>query len=159
MLKLGAEKKAPPAAPRLGQVQLRIMRVLWARGRATAREVTEALNATAHKVKTRREEIAHSTVQTLLRQLENKGAVHHEVENRTFVFVPLLAENEATVGATRDLLSRVFQNSVPGLVAHLLQHEAISPAEMQQLRALIERQESATGAKPPAKEDADEPIS
>ena len=66
----------------LGRMQFRIMQVLWDRGRANAREITEALNAT--------EPVAHSTVQTLLRQLEAKGAVSHEAEDRTFVFLPLL---------------------------------------------------------------------
>lgn len=119
------------SSARLGQVQWRIMGVLWARGRATAREITDALNGK------KREAIAHSTVQTLLRQLENKGAVRHEIENRTFVFMPILVENEVAKSATRDLLSRVFGNSVPGLVAHLLENEEISADEMRQLRALI----------------------
>ena len=51
---------------KLGSVQLRIMRVLWARGEATAREITDDLS--------RDGAIAHSTVQTLLRKLEAKGA-------------------------------------------------------------------------------------
>jgi BlaI family transcriptional regulator, penicillinase repressor len=67
--------------PRLGKVQLQIMGVLWARGQATAREITEAL--------CRKAPIAHSTVQTLLRDLEEKGAVTHDVQGRTFVFRPL----------------------------------------------------------------------
>ena len=64
----------------LERMQFRIMQVLWDRGRADAREITEALNET--------EQVAHSTVQTLLRQLEAKGAVGHEAEDRTFVFFP-----------------------------------------------------------------------
>ena len=56
----------------LGRMQFRIMQVLWDCKRASAREITEALNET--------EPVAHSTVQTLLRQLEAKGAVGHEAE-------------------------------------------------------------------------------
>ena len=123
---------------RLGKQGLRIMRVLWERGRATAREVTEALNEGGGK----REEIAHSTVQTLLRQLEAKGALRHEVEGRSWVFVPLAREDEVAASATRDLLSRVFNGSVPGLVAHLLEHEEVSPEEMARLRTLIEAAEA-----------------
>lgn len=73
-------------ATRLGRVQLLIMQVLWDKGRATAREITDAINAS--------EPIAHSTVQTLLRGLEEKGAVSHEAEGRTFVFLPLVAEDK-----------------------------------------------------------------
>lgn len=121
---------------RLGKVGMRIMRVLWAQGRATARAVTEAVNADGGP------EVAHSTVQTLLRQLEAKGALGHEEEGRAWVFVPIVREDEATVTATRDLLSRVFNNSVSGLVSHLLQYEEISPREMERLKQLIEAAES-----------------
>src|SRR3954469_15938145 len=93
----------------LGRMQFRIMQVLWDRGRANAREITEALNDS--------EPVAHSTVQTLLRQLEAKGAVGHEEEGRTFLFVPKLKEDKVKRTATRDLLERVFGGSVGSLVA------------------------------------------
>ena len=115
---------------RLGKVQLQIMQVLWERKRATAREITDAL--------AEQSPMAHSTVQTLLRKLEDKGAITHEVEDRTFIFRPLYRQAEVTTAATKDLLTRVFRGSVYGLVAHLVQHEEISPEEMQKLRALLE---------------------
>ena len=113
----------------LGRVQLLIMQVLWDRGRATAREITDAINAT--------EPIAHSTVQTLLRGLEEKGSVWHEAQERTFVFFPLVKEHEFKQIATRDLVQRVFGGSVGSLVAHLLTHENVSREEIDEIRKLI----------------------
>jgi BlaI family penicillinase repressor len=113
----------------LGRVQLQIMQVLWDRGRASARDITDALNAA--------EPIAHSTVQTLLRKLEAKGAVGHEVIDRTFVFFPLAKEESVKRKATRDLLERVFGGSASDLVAYLLKHEEIDRAELDELRKLI----------------------
>jgi len=118
------------ASAKLGEVQLQIMQVLWQKGKATAREITDELS--------RQKPIAHSTVQTLLRKLETKGAVTHEVEDRTFVFLPVRQEAEITTTATRDLLSRLFNNSAYGLVAHLIKHEKMSAEEVAQLRRLIE---------------------
>ena len=118
------------APPRMGRVQLQIMQVLWERGEATAREITEALNLTAP--------IAHSTTQTLLRKLEDKGAVAHESRDRVFVFRPLSRQSEVSESAARDLLTRVFGGSVYGLVSHLLKHEHVSNDEMRRLRELID---------------------
>ena len=68
---------------RLGRVQLRIMQVLWERGEASAGGISlDALSPESG--------IAHSTVQTLLRKMEDKGVVGHEVNDRTFVFRPLV---------------------------------------------------------------------
>jgi BlaI family penicillinase repressor len=120
-------------APRFGKMQLMIMQVLWERGRASAREITEALN--------RKQPVAHSTVQTLLRKLEAKGAVAHELEDRTFFFHALAKEAKVARNATRDLVDRVFGGSVGGLISHLLKHERIPRDELEQLRRLINETE------------------
>ena len=114
----------------LGRMQFKIMQVLWDRGRANAREITDALNGA--------EPVAHSTVQTLLRQLEAKGAVGHEAEGRTFVFAAKLKEERVKRSATRDLLERVFGGDVGGLVAHLLKGERLTKAELDELQRLID---------------------
>jgi BlaI family penicillinase repressor len=113
----------------LGRMQFRIVQVLWDRGQASAREITDALNAS--------EPVAHSTVQTLLRQLEAKGAIDHRAEGRTFLFFPKLKEEKVKRTAARDLLERVFGGSVGSLVAHLLQNERLSRAELDELEQMI----------------------
>ena len=120
----------------LGAVQLRIMRVLWDEGEATARRITEALSRIAPT--------SHSTVQTLLRQLEAKKAVTYEKRDRTFVFRSLVAEADVSRSAAHDLLSRVFQGSISGLVGHLLDNESVSPDELARLRALVDAKTKAT---------------
>jgi len=114
----------------LGSVQLRIMRVLWDEGEANARRITDLLSE--------RTPIAHSTVQTLLRKLEAKRAVTHEQRDRTFVFRALIQESEVSRSAAQDLLTRVFQGSISGLMAHLLESEEVSPDEIMRLRRLVD---------------------
>lgn len=117
-------------AIKIGNVQLKIMRVLWEHGEATARQITDAVS--------RQSPVAHSTIQTLLRKLEVKKAIAYEERDRTFVFRPLVSENEVTQTATNDLLSRVFHGSLSGLVAHVLENEDISDDEMAKLRQLVD---------------------
>ena len=118
-------------SPTLTEAEYRLMQVLWDRQRANAREITEALNET--------EPVAHSTVQTLLRQLEAKGAVGHEAEDRTFVFFPQLKEDRVKRTAARELLDRVFGGNVGSLVAHLLKTERMSRDELDALHRLIDQ--------------------
>ena len=115
----------------LGRMQFRIMQVLWDRGRANAREITDALNESGT--------VAHSTVQTLLRQLEAKGAVGHDAGNRTFVFFPRLKEDKVKKTAAHELLERVFGGDVGSLVAHLLKNERISRDDLDVLHRLIDQ--------------------
>lgn len=115
----------------LGRVQLLIMQVLWTKGEATARDITEAMNLL--------EPIAHSTVQTLLRGLEDKRAVDHKAAERTFVFFPLVKESDFKSSATQELLSRVFGGKAKDLVAQLLADEGVSTHELAEIRKLINR--------------------
>lgn len=114
----------------LGRVQIKIMRVLWLAKSATARQITRELGKT--------EPIAHSTVQTLLRKMEAKGAVGHRVDDRAFVYEPLVAERDVAKSAAHEILMRVFNGSVYGLVSHLMAQEQISGEERERLRRLID---------------------
>ena len=118
------------ATIRFGRQQFRIMLVLWEKGQATAREITEALNQAGP--------MAHSTVQTLLRQLEKKGAITHDVEDRTFIFRPLRNQEKVRGNATRGLIGRLFDDSPGELIWHLLEHEEITPEEREEIRAIVE---------------------
>lgn len=116
-------------ATQLGRVQLLIMQVLWDKGQATAREITDTIS--------QKEAIAHSTVQTLLRGLEEKSAVDHRAEGRTFVFFPLVKEKQFKDTATRDLVERVFGGDASNLMAHLLSDKKVSREEIDQIREMI----------------------
>lgn len=119
------------SSTQLGRVQLLIMQVLWDKQEATAREITDAIN--------QHEPIAHSTVQTLLRGLEEKGSVAHKTHGRTFVFYPMVKEDKFKQSATADLLDRVFGGNAATLVAHLLKSENVSREEINEIRQLINR--------------------
>jgi len=117
-----------------GRVSFRIMQVLWEKGRANAREITATLN----KI----EPIAHSTVQTLLRKLEQKTAVDHDIEDRTFIFFPLVQADQVTKNAFHDFVDRIFAGSTGGLVSYLIKNEYISPEELGEVRKLLDEKES-----------------
>jgi len=119
---------------RFGRVQMRIMKILWEKRRASAREITDALN--------RVEPIAHSTVQTLLRKLEQKNAVDHDIEDRTFIFYPLVEFDNVTRYALRDFVDRIFDGSPEGLVSYLIKNEYVSPDEMHRIRNMLNDKET-----------------
>ncbi len=116
-----------------GKVQLRIMRVLWRKGRSSARDITADLN----KI----EPIAHSTVQTLLRKLEQKGAVDHDIEERTFYFFPLVEEDKVTKHAINDFVDRIFAGSATGLVSYLIKNEDIPEEDLDEIRKLLDSEQ------------------
>jgi len=118
------------AAPRLGDLQLAILRVLWERREASVSDVHEALEAERG--------LAPTTIATMLVKLEKKGVVRHRAEGRRFIYSPTLSESEVRRSMVDELTSRLFLGSPTALVSHLLSEHEIEPAELDELRALVD---------------------
>src|SRR5919202_1596687 len=121
--------------------ELEIMKILWARGRASVREVQEDLNRTAGPV-------AYSTVQTLLNIMEDKkGLVRHIVEGRTFVYIPKKSSERTIRELTARFVDRVFDGALDRVMVALLDSKSPTTAEFDRLRAMIDEAERQTAAK------------
>ncbi len=114
---------------RLGDLQLRILKALWARGAASVAEVRAALGS--------RRPLAYTTIATMLRKMEARGLVKHREEGRTFIYRAALGAEEVNRGAARRFVERLFEGSVAGAVSHLLQTCDASLEELEELERAI----------------------
>ncbi len=105
--------------------------MIWEKKRANAREITAAMNLI--------DRLLTSRVQTLLRKLEEKGAVAHDVEERTFIFFPLVEAEKVTKFALNEFIDRIFLGSPAGLVSYLLKQEDIPADEMKQIKEMLKK--------------------
>ena len=117
--------------PHLTEAELRLMNVVWQKGRATVAEVAAALPKEL--------DLAYNTVLTTLRILEAKGYVRHSKakDGRAFVYRPAVGRVDATRNAVRQLLRRFFGDSPEALVLNLLEDERFGETELQKIRELL----------------------
>lgn len=108
--------------------ELDLMEVLWERGSATVAEVREGVDA----------EIAHNTVLTLLRRMEQKGYVRREDDGRGHRYFPLIERGEARGGALRRLLDRAFGGSPELLLTQLVDEKKLSQRQIRRLREILD---------------------
>jgi len=120
---------------RLGDLQLRILKVLWDRREATVADVLEAVNDHA--------ELAYTTVATMLRKLEARGLVSHRAEGRVFIYFAKVAAEDVSHGMTNHLVDRLFKGSLLEAVNHLLTSREVSRDELRQLEKLIAERKKA----------------
>jgi BlaI family penicillinase repressor len=116
-------------AHHLGDLQLAIMRILWAQGEGTVAEVHEALEPERG--------LALTTIATMLTKMEKKGVVDHRAEGRKFIFRPRVSEGQVRRSMVADLTSQLFRGDVTALVNHLLSEHEIDAQELAQLREMI----------------------
>lgn len=110
--------------------ELEVMQVLWERGGATVAEVRDALA----------DEMAYTTVLTVLRRLEEKGYVGHSEEGRAHRYHALVERREVRESALDRLTRRLFQGSPEALLTHLVSRRKLSGAELRRLRELVDEQ-------------------
>ena len=117
-----------------GKVQTKIMQLLWKKKRATAREITEDLNSEMN--------VAHSTVYTLIRGLEKKGVIGHDIDDRTFIFYPLVECENFLNHTMSDFIDRIFAGSAGGVVSYMLKKRLITLEEIEKISEMIEKEEN-----------------
>ena len=78
-----------------------------------------------------------STIRTVLRKLEEKGYVTHEVEGRTFVYRAADSKRNVAVQAARQLIDRFCGGSVEELLVGLVDNQVLNPKQLQRLAEKI----------------------
>ncbi|MGH7469680.1 MAG: BlaI/MecI/CopY family transcriptional regulator [Longimicrobiales bacterium] len=108
--------------------ELDVMAVLWERGTATVAEVRDSLA----------DELAYTTVLTVLRTLEEKGHVDHVEEGKAHRYRPLVARERAGKSALRRLVKKVYEGSPELLLTHLVSDRNLTAAELKRMRKLLD---------------------
>ncbi len=114
-----------------GDRELDVMGVLWDLGSGTVTEVRDKLPA----------DLAYTTVLTILRNLEVKELVNHTTEGKAHRYFPRVARKAARRSALTRMVDKLFHGSPGQLVAQLVEDEALSPADLRRLRALLADQD------------------
>src|SRR5687768_11264456 len=110
--------------------ELDVMNVLWDQGSATVTEVRDALH----------DQLAYTTVLTILRTLEEKGYVTHEEEGRAHRYVPAVERANAAESAVGRMLKKLFAGSPEMMLTHLVSDRKLKPADLKRMRKLIDEQ-------------------
>lgn len=118
----------------LTELQIQILRHLWARGEASVADLWEALHAERG--------LAQTTVATLLTRLERRGVVSRRAVQRQYLYRALVTEAEVRRSMVGELTERLFEGDVTALVNHLITSQEIAPGDLARLRSLIASAES-----------------
>jgi len=117
--------------PVLTKLELQIMQVIWRHGASTVTAVQQALP----------QDLAYTTVQTMLNILLRKGKLRRELHGRAFTYTATVSEARASTHAVRDLVDRMFGGSSEELVMSLIKSRQIDPKKIAELTRRLEQEE------------------
>jgi BlaI family penicillinase repressor len=117
-------------AETLTRLELQIMQAIWKLGASSVADVQKALP----------QQLAYTTVQTMLNILERKGRLKRKLRGRAYVYSATFSEDRATRHAVRDLVDRMFGGSADELVMSLIKSRQIDPKRIAELTRRLEEE-------------------
>jgi BlaI family penicillinase repressor len=116
--------------PSLSPSETEILRLVWQLGKATVQEVCDKLPA--------KRKIAYATVQTLLRRLESKGYLKHNIRGKAHVFFAAVKKEHVVKRSVGDFLDRLFGGDPIPLMQYLAEHGKLDADDIEKLKQLVD---------------------
>lgn len=117
--------------PALSPSETEILRLVWQLDKATVQEVCDKLPA--------KRKIAYATVQTLLRRLEHKGYLKHDIRGKAHVFFAAVRKEHVVKKSVGDFLDRLFGGDPIPLMQHLAEHGKLDADDIEKLKQLVDK--------------------
>ena len=131
----------PARCPDLTPAELRVMKALWELGHGSVADVRAALQA-------RGNDLAYTTVMTLLGRLATKSAVVVDKEREPFVYRPAHRRESVLADRLRDFVRDVFDGQADSLVLRLVEDESLTREELRAIERKIDAADAARTTKP-----------
>jgi BlaI family penicillinase repressor len=117
----------------LGELEQQVMEFLWRNGPATGEAIRTSLD--------NERPLTDSTIRTVLRRLEAKQYVRHEMDGRQFLYSSAREPRKVAAEAVRNVLKNFCRGSLEELLTGLVDHRVVNSAELRRLAERIELQE------------------
>ena len=109
--------------------ELEVMSVLWRLGSGTVADVRDALE----------DDLAYTTVLSLLQILEEKEYVRHEPEGRAYRYFPLVEADRAGGSALTRIRDAIFHGSAERMFAQMVSDRKLSRKELKRMRRMLKK--------------------
>ena len=115
--------------------ELDALKILWERGEATVRDVFDALNSKGN-------ELAYTTVLSLMQVMEQKGLVGHRPEGKAYVYFAKVQRDRTCRELAAKFLDKVFDGALDEYLVHAIESRQVTEEEIEQLEEMLRRTRS-----------------
>lgn len=116
--------------PKISDAEWQVMRILWQSGPKTTNEIVdELISQTAWK---------RETIRTLINRLVQKKALSFKKNGRQYLYTPRVAEADCVRAKTQTFLDHFHGGSVEPMLAALVEHEQLTPAQIKRLKQILD---------------------
>jgi len=119
------------APPRISETEWEVMRVVWSQAPCSAEQIIAALRQSDPSWHPR-------TAKAFLNRLVKKKILGFSRDGRAYLYRPRVRREDCVDAASESFLKRFFGGSLKPMLAHFVQRDKLSPAEIRELRRLLQ---------------------
>jgi predicted transcriptional regulator len=120
------------------ETELAILKLLWAEGEQTARQIAESLYSQGSAAEI-------GAVHSLLGRLEKKRLVRRSRRTHPHRFAAKVSMEEVAGGELEAMADKLSEGSMAPFLMHLLSHGKLTAEEADEIRALLKNYKPADG--------------
>ncbi len=124
-------RRTPAKRGLLTDVELELMTILWRLEHGSVAAVREALPPGRR--------LAYTSVSTVLRILEKKGLVRARKAGRGHIYAPTIEKERYEARALDHVIGRVFEGAPVALVRRLVESDAMTAEDLEEIRSILAR--------------------
>ena len=121
-------------SPHITYAEWEVMRVVWAYGRVTSKEIISILKE--------KMDWKQATIKTLLGRLVEKGVLNTEQEGRNFIYTANIEEKEAVRDYVEDIFNRICNKKVGNVIGSIIENHVLSFDDIDRLEKILEMKKS-----------------
>ncbi len=115
----------------LGQLESKVMKLIWEKGRSTVREIRDAL-ALVHK------ELSFNSIMTIMNRLTEKGLLNKRKQQQVYRYQATVSESEFKSNIAEKILSSLLSDQSLLSAAHFADfNEKLDPQALKKLKQLL----------------------
>jgi BlaI family penicillinase repressor len=123
-----SQSEALVRAP-LTELENEVMHAVWDAGPSPVEAV--------HSVVSRNRKLKEATIRTILRRLEQKGYLRHDIQGRAYVYRAVEPARSLAARAVRQIIDRFCRGSVEELVSGMVEAKVLNKGELETLEEFV----------------------
>ena len=123
----------------LAPTEWQVMKVLWEHGPMAARDVFAALPEET--------DWAYKTVKTLLSRLVAKGALDYDQIGNSYLYRPIIAQDEMTRSEVRTVFERIASKAIPPILANFIEEADLTKEDIAELKKILNKKQATSTRK------------
>ncbi|MBE7013926.1 MAG: BlaI/MecI/CopY family transcriptional regulator [Ruminococcaceae bacterium] len=133
--KIKEELRVNKNIPQISEAEIEVMKVLWEKGEATAKEIVNEIEKT--------NEWKPKTIQTLITRLVGKGAIKTDKINaKSYIYFANITKEEYQSYANKSFMKKLYNGSLNLMLSSFIKNERLSESDIQELRKILEEKQN-----------------